>query len=105
MFKPVKGRLETVQHTIVSNFDDIIQEFSASIERNEEGIMLKDPDSPYLPKDRGANWLKLKGDYIDGLTDTLDLLVVGGFFGDKSYRQGDSNHWTDKVTTFVLGVI
>ena len=49
--------------------------------------------------------MKLKGDYIDGLTDTLDLLILGGFFGDKSYRQGDSNHWTDKVTTFLLGLI
>lgn len=31
--------------------------------------------------------------------------MIGGFFGDKSYRQGDSNHWIDKITTFLLGVI
>lgn len=49
--------------------------------------------------------MKLKGDYIDGLTDTLDLIIIGGFFGDKSYRQGDSGHWIDKITTFSLGVI
>jgi DNA ligase-4 len=67
--------------------------------------MLKDPESLYLPKERGSCWIKLKGDYIDGLTDTLDLIIIGGYFGDKSYRQGDSNHWTDQVTTFLLGVI
>lgn len=67
--------------------------------------MLKDPNSLYLPKDRGSNWLKLKGDYIDGLTDSLDLLIIGGYFGDKSYRQGDSSHWTDKITTFIFGIL
>jgi DNA ligase-4 len=75
------------------------------MERNEEGIMLKDPESLYVPKERGTNWLKMKGDYIEGLTDTLDLIIIGGFFGDKSYRQGDSSHWIDKITTFALGVI
>ena len=67
--------------------------------------MLKDPDSLYVPKERGLSWLKLKGDYIDGLTDTLDLIIIGGYFGDKSYRQGDTGHWIDKVTTFALGVM
>ena len=67
--------------------------------------MLKDPSSFYTPKERGTNWLKLKGDYIDGLTDTLDLLIIGGYFGDKSYRQGATGHWTDKITTFLLAVI
>ena len=39
------------------------------------------------------------------MTDTLDLLILGGYFGDKSYRQGTTGHWTDKITTFLLGVI
>jgi len=34
------------------------------LDRNEEGIMLKDPQSMYFPKERGINWTKLKGDYI-----------------------------------------
>ncbi len=32
-------------------------------------------------------------------------MIIGGYFGDKSYRQGDSSHWIDKITTFALGVI
>jgi ATP-dependent DNA ligase len=67
--------------------------------------MLKDPDSYYVPKERGANWIKLKGDYIDGLTDTLDAIILGGYYGDLSYRLGQGNHWTDQITCFLVGVI
>ena len=74
------------------------------MERNEEGIMIKDPDSLYVPKERANNWIKLKGDYIDGLTDTLDLIILGGYYGSASYR-AQGTHWSDRVTTFLMGVI
>jgi DNA ligase-4 len=67
--------------------------------------MLKDPDSIYIPKERGANWVKLKGDYVDGLTDTLDLIILGGYFGDSAARYGPSKHWSDQITSFLIGVI
>lgn len=67
--------------------------------------MLKDPDSLYFPKERGSNWIKLKGDYIDGLTDTLDLIILGGYFGDSTARYGPSKHWSDQITSFLIGVI
>jgi DNA ligase-4 len=38
----------------------------AALERKEEGIIIKDPESKYLPNNRGTNaWIKLKTDYID----------------------------------------
>ena len=43
----------------------------------------------------------MKGDYVEGLTDTLDLIILGGYFGNLSYRVGPGGHWTDKVTTFL----
>jgi len=30
--------------------------------------MLKDPDSIYVPKERKINWLKLKADYVEGMS-------------------------------------
>lgn len=34
-FKEIKGKLEIVTHKVISEFDSILQEFGASIERNE----------------------------------------------------------------------
>lgn len=47
----------------------------------------------------------MKGDYIEGLTDTLDLIILGGYFGNLSYRTGPGGHWSDKITTFLMGLI
>ena len=46
--------------------------FAGAQERGNEGLMLKDPDSAYVPGRRGYAWLKLK----KALT-TLDCVVVG----------------------------
>lgn len=66
--------------------------------------MLKDPSSAYVPADRSNNWIKLKGDYYQGLNDTLDIIIIGGYYGDASYRTTGAD-WTDRITTFLLGVI
>ena len=29
----------------------------------------------------GSGWLKIKPEYVNSLTDQLDLLIVGGYFG------------------------
>lgn len=50
----------------------------------------------------------MKGDYFQGLTDTLDLLILGGYFGNQSYRTTTATmntDWTDNLTHFLLGVL
>ena len=46
-----------------------------------EGLMLKALDAPYRAGARGSYWLKLKREYRNELGDSLDLVVVGAFFG------------------------
>ena len=46
-----------------------------------EGLMLKTPSAPYRAGTRGSNWLKLKREYRNELGDSLDLIVIGAYFG------------------------
>jgi len=50
--------------------------FEDSINEGHEGIMIKDPEAPYMPGIRGKKMLKFKAE-----PETLDLVVVGGTYG------------------------
>ena len=72
---------------IAKNENDIEEFFESSINAGSEGLMLKMLDKPYQAGSRGSHWLKLKREYRNELGDSLDLVVVGGFFG-KGRRTG-----------------
>jgi len=73
--------------TIVKNNNEIKDFLENSINAGSEGLMLKMLDKPYQAGSRGSNWLKLKREYQNELGDSLDLVVIGGFFG-KGRRTG-----------------
>lgn len=35
-----------------------------------------------MPNERNIKWMKLKADYIEGLIDTLDVIIMGGYYGE-----------------------
>jgi len=55
---------------------EIEQTFQQARRRSNEGLMIKDPESFYLPGSRGMFWFKLKKELA-----TLDVVVVGAEFG------------------------
>jgi len=73
--------------TIAKNENEIQEFFENSINAGSEGLMLKMLDKPYQAGSRGSHWLKLKREYRNELGDSLDLIVIGGFFG-KGRRTG-----------------
>jgi len=56
---------------------EIERTYKAALDAGHEGIMIKVPDSPYSPGQRGKNWIKIKPE-----VDTLDLAVIGGEWGE-----------------------
>ena len=65
----------------VKNENDIQDFLENSINAGCEGLMLKTLTAPYRAGTRGSNWLKLKREYRNELGDSLDLVVIGAYFG------------------------
>ena len=66
---------------IVNEENNIVEFMEESINAGSEGLMLKMPDSTYNAGSRGSQWLKLKREYRNELGDSLDLVVIGAYFG------------------------
>jgi DNA ligase-1 len=73
--------------SIIKDATNILEVLESSINSGCEGLMLKMLQAPYRAGIRGSNWLKLKREYQNNLGDSLDLVVVGAFFG-KGRRTG-----------------
>ncbi|HML05441.1 MAG TPA: ATP-dependent DNA ligase, partial [Methanobacterium sp.] len=76
--KTKPSKFELSQQVVVTpeNIEKALELFESSINAGHEGIMIKDPNAPYMPGIRGKKMLKLKAE-----PETLDLVVVGGTYG------------------------
>lgn len=83
-FTPVEGEMAFATHTDGQELDTIQAFLEESVKASCEGLMVKmldGPESGYEPSKRSRNWLKLKKDYLAGVGDSLDLVVLGAYFG------------------------
>src|SRR6202162_5331162 len=71
--------------------EDLDRIFTETRERGNEGLMLKDPGSPYTPGRRGLAWLKLKRPLA-----TLDVVVTAVEWGHGK-RKGVLSDYTFAV--------
>ncbi|POS70674.1 DNA ligase [Diaporthe helianthi] len=83
-FTPVEGEFAFATHMNGKELDEIQQFLDESVKASCEGLMVKMLDgeeSGYEPSKRTRNWLKIKKDYLSGVGDSLDLVVLGAYYG------------------------
>ena len=83
-FNEIEGEFRFAQYGDTSDLDEIQTLLDESVKASCEGLMVKMLDteeSGYEPSKRSRNWLKVKKDYLSGIGDSLDLVVLGAYFG------------------------
>ncbi|KAL8897471.1 MAG: hypothetical protein Q9207_007201 [Kuettlingeria erythrocarpa] len=83
-FSPVEGEFAFAQYGDTSDLEEIQTLLDESVKASCEGLMIKMLDtneSGYEPSKRSRNWLKVKKDYLTGIGDSLDLVVLGAYYG------------------------
>ncbi|KAB5558719.1 hypothetical protein GE09DRAFT_1120455 [Coniochaeta sp. 2T2.1] len=83
-FEPVEGEFAFATSMDGQELDEIQTFLDESVKASCEGLMVKMLDgreSGYEPSKRSRNWLKIKKDYLSGIGDSLDLVVLGAYYG------------------------
>ncbi|KAL8961762.1 MAG: hypothetical protein Q9193_001733 [Seirophora villosa] len=83
-FSPVQGEFAFAQYGNTSDLEEVQILLDESVKASCEGLMVKMLDtkeSGYEPSKRSRNWLKVKKDYLAGIGDSLDLVVLGAYYG------------------------
>jgi DNA ligase-4 len=116
VLKEQKGILLVAETRIASSKNDISELLNEAIENREEGVMVKDPNSEYVPnRRRNSGWIKVKPEFVSELSDLLDLLIIGGYYGSGAFSSAQLANFylfilcagkrKNIISHFLLGVL
>lgn len=83
-FNEVDGEFAFAKSMNSKQIEDIQVFLDQSVADNCEGLMVKTLngiEATYEPSKRSRNWLKVKKDYLAGVGDSIDLVVIGAYVG------------------------
>lgn len=99
--------LEVLPYTEATTAEEIDSCLRKIIVQDSEGLVIKDPSSPYVVNARMDTWLKLKPEYMSEFGENLDVVILGGYYGSgkranilSSYLCGLRVDGTDKFWSF-----
>lgn len=90
LLKKVVKKGETIvvdDHADINNLAELKKYFEQAREKGLEGLILKKPDAPYEAGARNFTWVKLKVADTKLLDDTVDVVVLGYYFGKGARAQ------------------
>ncbi|WYZ39905.1 hypothetical protein EsH8_IV_000246 [Colletotrichum jinshuiense] len=97
--KAVKGvhrRLEIHQYESATSSEAIEPLLRKVVAEASEGLVLKNPRSMYRLNSRNDDWLKVKPEYMSEFGESLDCVIIGGYYG--SGRRGGA------LSSFMCGL-
>ncbi|KAI9831339.1 MAG: DNA ligase (ATP) [Sarea resinae] len=94
--RPVHRRLEIHPYTEARTAAEIEPLLRKVVAEASEGLVLKNPRSPYRLNERNDDWVKVKPEYMTEFGESLDCVVVGGYYG--------SGHRGGKLSSFLCGL-
>ncbi|KAF2813203.1 DNA ligase 1 [Mytilinidion resinicola] len=83
-FVETEGEFAFAKYGDSNELEEIQVLLEDSVKAGCEGLMVKmlnGAESSYEPSKRSQNWLKVKKDYLAGVGDSLDLVVLGAYYG------------------------
>lgn len=94
--RPVHRRFEVHTYEEATTPADIETCLRKAVAEASEGLVLKNPRSPYRLNERHDDWMKVKPEYMTEFGESLDVVVVGGYYG--------SGHRGGNLSSFLCGL-
>ncbi|KAJ3889259.1 DNA ligase 4 [Lentinula edodes] len=113
--KEIQGRVEFATEYKGKTSKDVKSRMEDVMAARGEGLVIKHPRSKYVLNGRNSDWIKVKPEYMEGMGETVDVLVVAGNYGTGSRaggvstlicavrddRRADDEDGADRYSTFV----
>jgi DNA ligase-4 len=92
----VHRRIEIHSYDVATSVGDIEPALRKVVAEASEGLVLKNPRSRYQLNSRNDDWMKVKPEYMTEFGESLDCLVIGGYYG--------SGHRGGHLSSFLCGL-
>ena len=94
--KDVTRRLEIHAYKEATSATEIEPLLRQVVAEASEGLVLKNPRSPYRLNERNDDWMKVKPEYMTEYGENLDCVIIGGYYG--------SGHRGGRLSSFLCGL-
>ncbi|CAI7664816.1 unnamed protein product [Penicillium glandicola] len=94
--RPVHRRFEIHPYEEATTTIEVEGALRKVVAEASEGLVLKNPRSPYRLNERHDDWMKVKPDYMTEFGESLDVVIIGGYYG--------SGHRGGALSSFLCGL-